>query len=533
MNYSVIKKIACIGIGGSGVYYVAKYFLRLGVEVYGFDIAESERTKELQALGAKIIYSNPKEPLDSDTSLYIYSPGLPNEILAQLESQNSNIQHKDTGVCTSEIIHDYEHGNLTEKEKEAFEFSEISPLYTLDQSKMTYIAVTGTDGKTSTCSMVFHLLSKLGYKPGLVSTVSAKIGNETIDTGFHTTTPTSQELFKLIKRMEDAGCTHAIIESTSHGLAMGRLAGLKFKAIAYTNITSEHLDYHKTWENYYLAKETLLTEHTTSESIVFLNKDDAKSFTRLQQTAQKLGRTHLTYSVTDANASLFANSIKENPAISFTIEKTEVTIPIIGRYNVSNALAAIGIASQITNKSSSEIAPLLNDFQTVTGRMQILQTTPFTVIVDFAHTANAIEQALTTLRGIIHQGKKLIVVFGCAGKRDDSKRIPMGAVAGKLADITIVTAEDPRSEKLTAINDLVEQGWKSTSSSEKELIRFDDESLLVDVRRQAIRKAIEKANPGDIIIIAGKAHEQSLCFGQTEYPWSDITETIKLLEESH
>lgn len=524
-------KIACIGIGGAGVYYVAKYFLRLGLEVYGYDMKESARTKELQQLGARVTLANPKGKLEEETTFFVYSPGLPAAILQTITDSNSTIQHTDVGTFTSELTHKFEWNLLEENEKNAFIESEIAPLYTLDQSKMTYLAVTGTDGKTTTCTMIFHLLKKLGYKPGLISTVSAKIGDQDMDTGFHTTTPSPQELYKFLKLMESEGCTHAIIESTSHGLAMGRLAGLKFVGIAYTNITSEHLDYHKTWENYYLAKETLLTEHTRSDTCVVINKDDVKSYTRLQSTAMKLNRNIATYSLNHgSNADLTAAKISELPTISFELNSTRVEIPIIGRYNISNALAAIGVVSNILNLTPEEVGQNLNDFQTVTGRMQILRQKPFTVIVDFAHTANALEEALTTLRRSLQEGNRLIVVFGCAGQRDATKREPMGTAAGRLADITVLTAEDPRAEKLIDINNSIEAGWKTTADASKELYRFDDESLLTGVRQQAIEKALSLAKTGDVVLIAGKAHEQSLCFGATEYPWSDIEITKELLD---
>ena len=531
MNYSNQHKVACIGIGGGGVFYVAKFFVKLGVQVYGFDLQESERTKELQSLGVRITFANPTKALEPGTSLFVYSPGLPNPILQELERHNGNIPHQDVGAFTTKLIHDYEENLLNEQEKTAFLASDIAPLFSLNQSKMTYIAVTGTDSKTTTCAMIYHILRKLGYKPGLISTVSAKVGDKDIDTGFHTTTPSSQELFKLLKLMEKEHCTHAIVEATSHGLAMGRLAGLKFNAIAYTNITSEHIDYHKTWTHYYLAKETLLTEHTTSRSIVVLNKDDKRAFPLLEQKAKALARDIISYSLTPKTlAMVTATDITENPTISFVINKQSQTIiPILGRYNISNALAAITLISRLENKQVSETASLLGNFQTVTGRMQIIQSSPFTVIIDFAHTANALEEALRSTRKILPKSKKLIVVFGCAGKRDDSKREPMGSVAGEHADITILTAEDPRTEKLIAINDAIEVGWKITATSEKVLYRFDDDSQHANIRRQAIAKAISLAKKGDVILITGKAHEQSLCFDNIEYPWTDITETMKLL----
>lgn len=532
MNYLEQKKVACIGIGGGGVFYVAKFFLKLGTEVYGFDIKESAQTKELEALGARITYANPTEALENGTTLFVFSPGLPNKILEELEALNPGIEHMDVGIFSAGLFHNYEQGVLSEKEITAFNESDIAPLYRFHQSDMKFIGVTGTDGKTTSSTMIYHMLLKAGYKPGLVSTVSAKIGDKEIDTGFHTTTPSSQELFKLLKTMEDEGCTHAIIETTSHGLAMGRVSGLKYDIIAYTNITSDHLDYHKTWRSYYDSKELLITEHTKSQTPVILNKDDTRAYPLLKNVADKKQLPVISYSIHESsNADLIAKNIIQTPTISFTIQDVPVTIPIIGKYNVSNALVALAVTSTILGRNSKELAPLLADFETVIGRMQVLQSKPYTVIVDFAHTANALENALETMRSILVPGKKLIAVFGCAGKRDATKRVPMGEIAGRLADITVLTAEDPRSESLKDINDEVEKGWKQSTKEGAQLFRFDDDSLLVDVRRQAIEKALSLAGEGDIVIMMGKAHEQSLCFGTTEYPWSDITETQKLLNQ--
>lgn len=528
MNYERQKKVACIGIGGGGVYFVAKYFLHLGVPVYGFDITKSEKTEELEKLGARITYQNPEGRLEDGTTLFVYSPGLPNQILDVLLNENQNIEHYDVGEFTTTLQHAFEAKILSESEVSAFHNSNIAPLYSIDSKKMTYIAVTGTDGKTSTSTMIYHLLKKAGFKPGLVSTVSAKIGEEEIDTGFHTTTPSAQELHTLILKLEAAKCTHAIIEVTSHGLAMGRIPGLKFHAIAYTNITSEHLDYHKTWENYYAAKELLLTEHTFPTSAVILNKDD-RSYAPLLAQATRLSRKILSYSIHDATATLFAEKITETPYLAFMVENTYCELPILGLYNVSNALAAIATVAAVQDLPVTKIAPHLSDFETVTGRMQVIQDIPFKVIVDFAHTANALTNALTAMRKILPQGKKLIVAFGCAGKRDATKREPMGEAAGKFADISLLTAEDPRTERLRDINDAIASGWKRTATPEKQLIRFDDDSLLTEVRKQAIEKALELAQEGDIVLIAGKAHEQSLCFGTTEYPWNDIDMVNQLL----
>lgn len=524
------KKIACIGIGGTGVYYVARYFIELGYEVYGYDSQRSPRVEDIEKRGARIIIGNPEGTLEKDTDLFVYSPALPNEIITTLELSNPTIQKEDVGAFTQKLITQHRNHQLTEKELTAFKKSEIAPLFTVDQSKMTYIAITGTDGKTTTTTMIYHILKTLGYKPGLISTISAKIGDETLDTGFHTTTPTAQDLYKFISLMEEAHCTHAIIETTSHGLAMGRLAGLRFDAIGYTDITSDHLDYHKTWENYFTAKSLLITEHAKQNAFVVFKEDNTKVANLLKPITLQTGIRYYTYGESPS-ATIQATNITESPTISFSLAAETIHIPILGRYNVMNSLCAISLVAHLLKVSPKITANALQSFTPITGRMQILLKEPFTVIVDFAHTANALEVTLPTAASLKkNENNKLIHVFGCAGKRDQTKRIPMGKISAKFADITILTAEDPRSEKLSDINEEIQEGWKDIATKNKHLIRFDDDSLLTEVRRKAIKTALELAKPGDVVFISGKAHEESLCFGTTEYPWNDIAETTKLLE---
>ncbi|HNZ70790.1 MAG TPA: UDP-N-acetylmuramyl-tripeptide synthetase [Candidatus Dojkabacteria bacterium] len=574
-NYEKLKEVRCLGIGGAGLFYIAKFLLLCGTKVYGHDISPNPRTDELIKMGAKITFANPEKPFDKNTDAYIFSAALPDDIIQKLHKDNPDIKAMEVGEMYDQLIKDYEGKNLSDKEIKAFEDSDIAPLFKIDFEKMKYIGVTGTDGKTTTSTMIYHTLLKLGYKPGLISTVSAKIGDKEIDTGFHTTTPSSQELFKLIKTMEQEGCSHAIIESTSHGLAMGRLAGIKFDTVAYTNITNEHLDYHKTWENYALAKSRLITEHLKNGGKVILNYDDKKSYDFLTNIINNTGRkdiVKLSYSrLSDSKDIDKINYIALNNAgkksedgnISYTLVtrndsiksldfKTDlvdslinlipVEMQILGEYNISNSLAAIATIQQITDNSIAEIIQALSFFETIKGRMEVVQKAPFMVIVDFAHTPNALENALKSAKALLKDNNKLISVFGCAGKRDPSKRGPMGEISGTIADVTILTAEDPRSESLKAINDEIEVGFtkslktvNSSSSDETslphQLIRFDDDTQNVKVRRDALIKAFDIANNGDIVIICGKAHEQSLCFGNTEYPWNDIDEAKKLLKE--
>ncbi len=529
-----IEKVVCVGVGGLGNYYIALFFHYLGSEVIGYDVVESERVKKLKQLGIKIHLENPTKRLDPNTDLYVYSDALPNEILKKLKGQNPGIAGAEVGEFFSDLIDSYEKGVLTQKEKAAFNKSNIAPLYKIDQKKMKYIAVTGTDGKTTTAAILCHLLEKCGYKPALISTVSAKIGKEEIDTGFHVTTPPAQDTYKFLKKIEEANCSHVIIEATSHGLFHKRLAGLKFDVAVYTNISEEHLDYHKDWLGVFRAKALLARKHLAEDGTVVLNLDDNRTYQKLKNTFSK--RVHYTQKNDGKNQQDIVAAKKiQTTKTGFSFEvatncnKYPTKLNIIGKYNISNALAALS-ACKALKVDLKKATKHLSTFKTVTGRMQVIQDKPFKVVVDFAHTPNALKNALESAKKLAGKDSRLIAVFGCAGKRDPHKRHKMGAWAAKYADITIATAEDPRSESLKEINDAIETGWKSIDRKGHRLIRFDDDTKNVKVRRDAIKKALALAKPGDVIVIAGKAHEKSLCFGNTEHPWNDIGETKKLLK---
>ncbi len=532
MDYTSIKKVSILGIGGKGAYYIAKFLLLIGVEVVGYDIKHSEQTEELEELGVHINYRNPDigEKLDGD--FYLYSNDLPQKLQEVIKTDNEGTTNYEIGHFYHQITDDYESGNMLLVVKEAFIKSEIAPLYQVNLSNMRYIAVTGTDGKTTTCTMVYHMLKNAGFKPALITTVACIIDDKEIDTGFlHTTTPTSQEIAHIIDIAEKAFCTHIIIESTSHGLEQGRLVGLKFNEVGYTNITSEHLDYHKTWENYCHAKSLLISKHLREDGAVVLNKDD-KAYEILKEVADT--KKYITYSRID-DADLISGSIQEiNQKLTFSLKynanEYNVTLPVLGEYNVSNYMCAVLLCLQ-EGISIENCIEYISDYNTVAGRMQILQEKPFKVIVDYAHTPNALKEVLTSIRNQKTSGR-IINVFGCAGHRDFYKRPMMGKISNELADISILTAEDPRLEVLKDINDQIEKGWREGNNKGAQLIRFDDTTNNVESRRQAIKKAFELAQPEDVILITGKAHEKSLCFGQIEYPWNDIEEAKRLLSIS-
>lgn len=396
--------------------------------------------------------------------------------------------------------------------------------------KLRIIGVTGTDGKTTTCRLAASILETAGYRVGTITTVSATMGDQEIDTGLHTTTPDALTIQSLLAQMVSADAKYAIIEATSEGLAQHRLDAIDFDVAVITNITHEHLYFHQTWENYRDAKARLFRSLANSfrkprtAKVAVLNADDNErgvfDFLRAMPAEEQVIYTTENSGQRSAVSDqqwISARAIQHSTnGLQFVVETPHGQLPItsslLGRYNVSNILAAIGvgIARRVPFEAMREgIARV----QGVVGRMQVIQSEPFTAIVDFAHTPNALRVALETAREITRG--RVIVVFGCAGLRDVQKRAMMGEIAGELADKIIVTAEDPRTESLDAINAQIIEGLHRAKRLEI------SDYVVVNDRAEAIAFAINQAQVGDLVIVCGKGHEKSMCFGTTEYPWSD------------
>jgi len=387
--------------------------------------------------------------------------------------------------------------------------------------KLTVIGVTGTDGKTTTSNMIYQILKQAGIATGLITTVNAMIGQEVIDTGFHVTTPESPDVQRYLAKMVEAGMTHVVLETTSHGLAQHRVTGSEYDVAVITNVTHEHLDYHGSYEKYLAAKamlfESLRLTHPKPQGnprYSILNADDP-SFTALQA---KAGENRSSYSL-KGKGTLNAVGIRSASAeIDFTVQGQNFSVPvhcpIPGEFNVSNCLAAFGATVVALGIDPRVAAQGIAGLPVVPGRMERIDCGQlFTAIVDFAHTPNALTVALHTLR-VMSTGR-LIAVFGSAGLRDREKRRMMGETSARLADITILTAEDPRTESLDDILAEMAEAAKSAGAVEgKTMFREPD-------RGEAIRRAVSLARPEDLVAVFGKGHEQSMCFGTTEYPWDD------------
>jgi UDP-N-acetylmuramoyl-L-alanyl-D-glutamate--2,6-diaminopimelate ligase len=370
-------------------------------------------------------------------------------------------------------------------------------LFYLNPSKsLKIIGVTGTDGKTTTSNIIYHILHSSGIKTGLVSTVNAKIGSKEYDTGFHVTNPGPFQLQKLLSLMVKNKLEYAVLEVTSHGLDQNRNFGINFDIGVLTNITHEHLDYHKTFDNYVSAKAKLFHK----SKICIINEDYFKYFKKNITKKQKV----ILYSSATLNTDLI-RAIKSR----FKEE-----------YNIQNATAAVLVAKEL-GIEDKKIIKAVKSFPGVEGRMQEVKNKKgIKIVVDFAHTPNALENILLTLKKEKNNKNKLISVFGCAGERDIQKRPMMGEISTRIADISIFTAEDPRHEDVNEIIKEMKMGIKN-----KRAIVFE-----IPDRFEAIKKAIDIAKRGDIVVLCGKGHEKSMAYGDTEKPWSDVKSVKRILK---
>jgi UDP-N-acetylmuramoyl-L-alanyl-D-glutamate--2,6-diaminopimelate ligase len=389
--------------------------------------------------------------------------------------------------------------------------------------KLTVIGVTGTDGKTTTSNLIYQILLAAGIKTGLITTVNAIIGDEMLDTGFHVTTPEATEIQDYLARMVEAGLTHVVLETTSHGLAQHRVDGCEYDIAVVTNITHEHLDFHGSYDSYLEAKGRvfqMLAETVEKPQgnprLAVLNADD-RSYLPLYA----LSKTRKVSYGTIGTGDICGVEIQHSPMGLHFIARGEsinqsIECNIPGIFNVSNCLAAFTTAV-IGLGIDSEIAALgIKALAGVPGRMEIIDLgQPFTAIVDFAHTPNALKVAIETTREMTKG--RVITVFGSAGLRDREKRKLMADVSVRLADYSVLTAEDPRTESLNDI--LAEMAEAATRAGGIE----DENFFRVPDRGDAIRKGISLTKPGDLVIACGKGHEQSMCFGTVEYPWDDRT----------
>ncbi|HZY41436.1 MAG TPA: UDP-N-acetylmuramoyl-L-alanyl-D-glutamate--2,6-diaminopimelate ligase, partial [Anaerolineae bacterium] len=393
--------------------------------------------------------------------------------------------------------------------------------------QLIMIGVTGTDGKTTTTNLIHSILTAAGLKTGLISTVNALIGDRVLDTGLHTTTPDADAVQRYLREMVDAGMTHCVLETTSHGLAHHRVTGCEFDIAVVTNITHEHLDVHGSLEGYRAAKGLLFQSLASAvdkgiPKAAILNLDDSSyPYLRdwIEQSAAAQRRSAIYSYAICCPADCAAIDIDYRAdAIYFKAlcldKQIEIATPLVGEYNVLNSLAAIAATVKGLGIDPVHARSGLAAMPGIPGRMErIHEGQPFTAIVDFAHTPNALDRAIAAARQMTDG--RVIVAFGCAGLRDREKRTLMGEVAGRAADKIIITAEDPRTESLNEIMDVTATAIKEQGRTEGvDFWRVAD-------RGEALAFACSLARPGDVVLACGKGHEQSMCFGEVEYPWDD------------
>jgi UDP-N-acetylmuramoyl-L-alanyl-D-glutamate--2,6-diaminopimelate ligase len=356
---------------------------------------------------------------------------------------------------------------------------------------MTMIGVTGTNGKTSVTLLLKQVIEKvLGAKVGLIGTMENRIGDLVIPT--ERTTPESFELQGLFAQMRDAGCKYVVMEVSSHAIALERIGGVHFDVAAFTNLTEDHLDFHKTMENYCDTKAELFNRCDKA----VLNCDDSW----FERISQNVKCDMLTTSVKGSGSLNARDLLLRADGIAFTAEMgtehASVSLQIPGRFTVYNAITVLGIASQL-GISLQTAASAMATAEGVRGRVEVVPTPgkPYTVLLDYAHTPDGLENVLTSVRDFCKGN--LIVVFGCGGDRDPIKRPIMGHIGVSLADFAVITSDNPRNEDpMTIISDIL-KGVEDTHG----------EYIVIENRRKAIQYAMDKAGKNDIIILAGKGHE--------------------------
>ena len=388
-------------------------------------------------------------------------------------------------------------------------------MYDFPGQHMTIIGITGTDGKTSITNILYDVLQAAELKSGMISTIKAVIGDREEPTGLHVSTPQAPEVQPLLRRMVDDGCTHCILESTSYGLLEHRADSALYDVAIISNVTHEHLDYHKTWDNYMAAKGRLFE---LARGFGIANMDDASFEPVLNVSSIPI----FSYGFEDG-ADVRASDVvfsAENTTFTTTLTSgKQLTIhsPLVGKFNIYNMLAAIAAAEQL-GISAEAIKQGIESVEIISGRMErISEGQPFLTIVDFAHTPNALAKAVEAARGMTYG--RIITVFGSAGRRDVEKRRMMAEISQQHADLTILTAEDPRQEPLDQILQMMADGCLKHGGVEGETFwRIAD-------RGRAIYHALTLATSDDLVLVCGKGHEQSMAFGNEELPWDDRAAT--------
>lgn len=380
-------------------------------------------------------------------------------------------------------------------------FAEVCNIWFGHPTKnLKLVGVTGTNGKTSTTYMLKHILENCGYKTGLIGTIQNMVGQQAIPT--NNTTPGMFDLYALFAKMAKAGCSYAVMEVSSHSLDQRRVEGLQFEVAAFTNLTQDHLDYHKTMEKYYEAKKKLFKMCKTA----VVNMDDLYGLRLLQELGRETKARLLSYSAGGSGADYTAKNIAYRPdGVDYDLcgaaAPERISLKTGGRFSVYNSMLAAACADAL-GVEPAKAAAALNELNGVKGRAEVVPTgKDYTIIIDYAHSPDGLQNILNTFKEC--PKNRLVVLFGCGGDRDKTKRPKMGAIAASLADYVIVTSDNPRTEQPGAIIEDILAGMKNS----------DTPYTVIENRIEAIEFAVANAKKGDIIVLAGKGHEDYQVLG--------------------
>ena len=379
--------------------------------------------------------------------------------------------------------------------------------------ELKVVGVTGTNGKTTIATLLYDLVQSMGYKAGLISTVVYKVGTKEIPSTH--TTPDAIRIQAMMREMVDAGCEYCFMECSSHAIVQQRIGGIEFVGALFTNLTHEHLDYHKTFAEYIRAKK-LFFDGLPKSAFALVNADDRNGEVMLQNTAAKR------YTLSLRKMADFRAKVIEivNEGMELRIDGSDVWVRFLGKFNAYNLLTVYG-AARLLGFEKEEVLSHLSLLRPVSGRFEtILAKDGTMVIVDFAHTPDAIENTIGAIEDIRREGQRLIVVCGCGGDRDKTKRPEMGGLTARLADVAIFTSDNPRTEDPEQILREMEAG-----------VEAGDKYIKIVDRNEAVKTAVMLAERGDIILLAGKGHEEYQIVGNEKLPFSDKAAAQEWLEK--
>jgi len=384
--------------------------------------------------------------------------------------------------------------------------------------ELKVVAITGTNGKTTTATLLFDLFKSLGHKSGLLSTVVNLIGNQKIEATH--TTPDAISINRLLRQMIKEGCKYCFMEASSHAIHQRRVAGIQFTGALFTNITHDHLDYHQTFNEYIKAKKQLFDELPTN-AFALINEDDRHGEIMIQNTNAKV-KSYAMKTMADYKAKVLENQFS---GLQINIDGKDLYSRLIGGFNAYNLLSVYCIAVEL-GIDHMEVLTHLSSLTSVEGRFQYIKTDKdVTAVIDYAHTPDALKNVLSTIADIRTGNEKVITVVGCGGDRDADKRPVMAKIAAELSDQAILTSDNPRSENPQTILDDMNKGLDPILMKR---------SLSVLDRKEAIKLACTLAEDGDIILIAGKGHEKYQEVMGEKLPFDDlqiVNETLKMLEK--